>query len=58
MDDDKPEERIRGIKNDIAILRSGMVNELRLCGNRISNGMQHEMDLAIELGIPVINHIK
>lgn len=57
MDDNIPAERERGIANDIAILRSGIVQELWLTGPRISTGMQHEKELAIELGIPVIDMI-
>jgi len=57
LDDNEPTERERGIANDIAILKSGIVQELWLTGDRISNGMAHERDLAIELGIPVIDLI-
>lgn len=54
LDDDNKAERIRGIANDIAVLKSGMVNEIRLYGNTISNGMAAEIKLANELGIMVI----
>lgn len=57
LDDNVPAERERGIQNDIAILKSGIVNELWLTGDKLSNGMSHERDLAIELGIPVIDLI-
>ena len=53
LDDDIPEERERGIKNDVALMRKGFIDEVRLYGNRISVGMSHEVDLAIELGIEV-----
>lgn len=53
LDDDIPEERERGIKNDIALMRKGFIDEVRLYGDRISTGMSHEVDLAIELGIEV-----
>ena len=53
LDDDIPEERERGIKNDIALMRKGFIDEVRLYGNRISVGMSHEVDLAIELGVEV-----
>jgi hypothetical protein len=53
MSDWIPAERERGIKNDIAILKSGCVNEVRLYGNRISDGMLAEINLADALGIPV-----
>lgn len=54
MDDSVPEERERGIKNDIQILRSGMVDELWVYGERISGGVAAEIDLAFELNIPVV----
>lgn len=57
LDDDVPEERARGIQNDIAVLRSGIVQELWLAGERISAGMAAERELAMELGIPVIDLI-
>jgi hypothetical protein len=53
MDDDIPEERERGIQNDIALFHSGAIDEVWLYGGRISNGMQAEINLANELGIPV-----
>lgn len=54
MDDDNPKERARGIKNDVHILKSGMVDELRLYGDRISKGMSSEIALAATLGIPIV----
>ena len=55
LNDDIPEERERGIKNDIALLKAGFIDEMWLFGNHISNGMQHEIQLANELKIPVIS---
>jgi hypothetical protein len=52
LDDTKPEERARGIKNDVAIMRRGCIDELWVC-SPISKGVQAEMDLAHRLGIPV-----
>lgn len=54
LDDNVPAERQRGIKNGVHILQSGLVEELRLYGDRISSGMQAEIDLVESLGIPVI----
>ena len=54
LDDNIPEERERGIKNDIALLKKGFVDEMRLYGDKISKGMKHEIDLAIELNIEVV----
>lgn len=53
LDDTNPKERDRGIANDIAILRSGLIDEMWLYGDRISNGMAHEIELAKLMGIPV-----
>lgn len=57
LDDNAPDERDRGLKNQIAILRSGVVNQLWLTGDRISAGMEDERRLALELGIEVRNFI-
>lgn len=54
LDDNIPEQRERGIRNDIALFHRGCIDEVRLFGDRISNGMKSEVDLAIELGIPVL----
>lgn len=54
LDDNKPEERDRGILNDIAILKSGIVSELWIYGPKISGGMRAEIDLAMDLEIPVV----
>lgn len=55
LDDNVPEERERGRRNDTAVLKSGMVNEVWLTGTRISFGMQAEAELATVMGIPVID---
>lgn len=54
LDDNIPEERERGIKNDIALMKKGFIDEVRLYGNRISEGMWAEVRLALELGIKII----
>lgn len=58
LDDNVPLERERGIKNDIAILESGIVDEVWLTGERISSGMAAEKIKAEQLGIPVYDFIK
>jgi hypothetical protein len=55
LNDDIPSERERGIKNDINLLKAGFIDELRLYGNRISNGMQAEIEIAEEMNIPVVS---
>jgi len=36
-----------------ALMRIGFIDEIRLYGDRISAGMSHEVNLAMELGIDV-----
>ena len=54
MDDSIPNERERGIRNDVALFKKGFIDEVRLYGNKISIGMSHEINLAISLGIKII----
>lgn len=54
LDDDVEKERRRGIRNDKAIMKRGVVDEIRLYGDRISEGMADEVELAHKLGIKVI----
>ena len=55
MDDNVTAERHRGIKNNRAILQSGIVHELWMTGSEISSGMIAEGELAIEMGIKIID---
>ncbi len=55
--DNIPEERERGIKNATELLKRGFIDEIRLYGDHISEGMKHEIELAHKLGIPVIDKI-
>jgi hypothetical protein len=57
LDDNVPSERERGIKNDTELIKRGFIDEMWLCGDRISSGMQHEINLAESLGIKVVSHI-
>lgn len=57
LDDNNPEERERGIKNDIALMKKGFIDEVRLYGDKISPGMEAEIKLAKELNIPIVNKI-
>lgn len=54
LDDNVPAERVRGIKNDIELMKRGFIDEVRLYGDKISRGMRAEVELAKELGIPVV----
>jgi len=53
LDDSVPAERERGIENNTWMIRSGVVNEMWLYGDRVSNGMQCEIDLCKSLGITI-----
>lgn len=55
LDDNIPEERERGIKNDHELFNRGFIDELRLYGDMVSNGMRAEIELAESLGIPVVD---
>lgn len=54
LDDANPIERERGIKNDIALLKKGFIDEIWLYGDRISNGMRAEINVCLEFGIKVV----
>lgn len=54
LDDNIKHERERGIKNDVAFFNKGIIDEVRLYGDKISNGMWHEIKLAKKLKITVI----
>lgn len=53
LDDNVLEERERGIKNDIELMKRGFIDELRLYGDRISNGMLAEIKMALKFNVPV-----
>lgn len=54
LDDDIAPERNRGIKNDVAFLEMGFVDEIRLYGDHLSDGMKAEIRLAWNLDIKVV----
>lgn len=54
LDDAQIMERNRGMKNNKSILKSGLVDEIHLYGNRITNGMLKEVNIALKNGIPII----
>lgn len=53
LNDDVKEERDKGLSNDEAILQSGIVDELWVFGDEISEGMRIEMETAKAVGIPI-----
>jgi hypothetical protein len=54
LDDTVLQERERGIRNDEEFFIRGVIDELWLYGDRISNGMRHEITKALNCAIPVI----
>ena len=54
MDDSNQAHRSRCIENDVELLKRGFVDEVRLYGDKVSSGMQAEVELAHEAGIPVV----
>lgn len=56
LDDNNPLERKRGIENDIALINSGVFDELWLTGDKISFGMSEEIKLFRSLGKPIIDY--
>lgn len=54
LNDDNPEERKRGIRNDKYILASGIVDEIWVYGDRVTQGMSDEIKLAFKLDIPIV----
>ena len=51
LDDTDPEERKAGMKFGLRILE--ICDELWVCGDRISTGMEAEIELAKQFGIPI-----
>lgn len=54
LNDEIPEERERGLKNGLSLLKKGFIDEIWLYGDRISNGMQSEINVCLEVGIKVV----
>ena len=53
LDDNEPKERVRGLKNGLELFINCRINEVRLYGNNISEGMKEEIELSRFYGIPV-----
>lgn len=58
LDDTIPEHRKKGISNNIAYLKSGIVSEIRVYGDFISKGVAEEIAIAREFKIPVVYKTK
>lgn len=53
LDDQNPRERACGLQIDLDIIFP-LADELWVFGDRISNGMQKEIELALKTNIPVV----
>lgn len=53
LNDDEPKEREMGFTANYQYFEKGFVDELWLCGERVSSGMQKEIRWCYDLGIPV-----
>lgn len=51
MDDNNPEERIKALKFNATIL--AWCDEIWVYGNKTTEGMEHEIILAMTMGIPM-----
>lgn len=54
LDDNIPEERARGIRNDMEFFERHVIDELRLYGDRVSSGMADEILIALREQIEII----
>lgn len=50
-------ERAKGMTNTMALLESGMIDEVWLTGELVSPGMQEETESCKRLNIPVLNKL-
>jgi hypothetical protein len=53
LDDNDPEQRERGIKNDAAFFSKKTMDEVRLYGDHLSKGMRGEIEFASFFKIPI-----
>lgn len=56
LDPGNIEDNDKGLELDLEILRKGYVDELWLCGPRISDGMKQEIEICLGNGIPIVCH--
>ena len=54
MDDTIPEQREKGISNNLFVLESGCVDELWVYGNTITEGIKREIEVATKHDIEVV----
>ena len=54
LDDKIENERDLGMRVGFEIIRKGFFDELWVCGPRISEGMEMEIKICLERGIPIV----
>lgn len=54
LDDNDPDQRERGMKNSFEFFNKKAIDEVRLYGDRLSNGMKGEVELASWMQIPIL----
>ena len=54
LDDGKQEERDRGLRHGLELIRRKFIDEVRLYGDRISSGMKDEILAAIGSNVKVV----
>jgi hypothetical protein len=54
LDDEKLEERNLGVEADAEHFKRRTMDEVWLCGPKISSGMENEIRLALKYNIPII----
>lgn len=58
LDDKNPKEREAGMNINFDLIKSGIIQEIWLYGDAVSNGMIQEINFARNLNIPIIPHSK
>lgn len=54
LDDNVPKDREKGVKANIELFERGFIDELWVCGYKVSRGMEKEIELAERLRIPIV----
>jgi len=57
LDDNNEQDRVLGIDSALETIRRGMIDELWVYGDNISDGMKEEIKVAEDKGIPVIHKV-
>ncbi len=55
LNDNVDEEREKGLNNNLHLISKGFIDEMRLYGDCISEGMRLEIKAAVSAGIPILS---